>query len=93
MPPMTRILAPLLTLAFAISLTACTSDPDKQWYKPSGNYTTAEFERDTKACTKKSKLDEECLQQRGWVPLGADIARKPSEKPSAGASNKDSNKY
>jgi hypothetical protein len=93
MAPMTRILAPLLTLAFASSLTACTSDPEKQWYKPSGNYTTAEFERDSKACTKKSVLDEECLKQRGWVPLSGDIARKPGEKPSAGGANKESNRY
>ena len=41
----------------------------------------------------ESELDEECLKQRGWVPLGGDIARKPSEKPSAGGANKDSNKY
>jgi len=88
MAPMTRILAPLLPLALAVSLTACTSDPEKQWYKPSGNYTTAEFERDRKTCTKKSVLDEECLKQRGWVSLSGDLARKPVEKPPAGAANK-----
>jgi hypothetical protein len=91
MPPMTGMLATLIALASALSLAACASDPDKQWYKPSGNYTSAEFERDSKACTKSRKLDEECLQQRGWVPLSGDIARKPIEKPPAGAAP--SNKY
>ena len=47
MAPMTRMLATLIALASALSLAACASDPDKQWYKPSGNYTSAEFERDT----------------------------------------------
>ncbi len=84
MAPMTRMLAPVIALALAISLTACTSDPEKQWYKPSGNYTISEFERDTKACTKSRALDEECLKQRGWVPLSGDLARKPSEKAPAG---------
>jgi hypothetical protein len=85
MPPMTRMLVPPLTLALALSLTACTSDPEKQWYKPAGNYTTAEFERDSTACTKSGKLDEECLKQRGWVSLSGDIARKPAEKAPVGA--------
>jgi hypothetical protein len=85
---MTRIFTGLMALCLAIVLGGCTSDPEKQWYKPSGSYTSAEFERDSKACTKKSDLDEECLKQRGWVPLSGDLTRKPAEKPPAGAANK-----
>ena len=70
----------LLPLA-ALILAACSSaEPEKQWYKPNVNYTTADFDRDRAACTDKRKvLDEECMKQRGWVALGGDIG--PSVKP------------
>jgi hypothetical protein len=51
---------------------ACASPPDRQWYKPGGNYTVAEFQRDAAACTKNKNLDEDCLKQRGWVSLSGD---------------------
>lgn len=72
-----RVLPPLAALILA----ACGSaESDKQWYKPNVDYTTADFERDRAACTDKKKvLDEECMKQRGWVALGADIG--PSVKP------------
>ncbi len=55
------------------SLAACASlEPERQWYKPGGNYTVAEFRQDQTACTKNRVLDEECLKQRGWVPLSGD---------------------
>jgi hypothetical protein len=65
----------------ALILAACSaSGPDKQWYKPSVDYTAADFDRDRAACTDKKKvLDEECMKQRGWATLGADIT--PSAKP------------
>jgi hypothetical protein len=85
---MTQIAAVVLALGLALSLGACSLDPEKQWYKPAGNYSTAEFDRDSKACTKNRQLDEECLKQRGWVPLSGDIVRKVQEKPPAGASNR-----
>jgi hypothetical protein len=68
--------------------TGCSEGlPDKQWYKPNVNYTTADFERDRTACTdKKTKvLDEDCMKDRGWVAFGGDIG--PAVKapePSAG---------
>jgi hypothetical protein len=74
MPPMNR-LALLLAIA-ALGLTACWSgNPEKQWYKPNTDYTAADFERDRDACTDKKTivLDEDCMQQRGWVALGGDI--------------------
>ena len=68
-------LALLLAIA-ALGLAACYSgSPDKQWYKPNADYTTADFDRDRAACTeKKTKvLDDQCMQQRGWAALGGDI--------------------
>ncbi len=51
----------------------CASEPDRQWYKPSGSYTVAEFQRDYADCRKNRQLDEACLRQRGWVPLTGDV--------------------
>jgi PBP1b-binding outer membrane lipoprotein LpoB len=85
---MTRMSALAVAFGLALSLGACSSDADKQWYKPAGNYSTAEFDRDSRACTKNRQLDEECLKQRGWVSLSGDIVRKVQEKPPAGASNR-----
>lgn len=70
-----RLLIRLLPVA-ALALAACSSsgDSDKQWYKPNVDYTAADFERDRLACTDKKKaLDEDCMKQRGWATLGADI--------------------
>jgi hypothetical protein len=69
-----------LTLVLAASLLAvgCSSDRDRQWYKPGANYTVAEFNRDRDECTKGRELDEPCMKQRGWVPLSSD--REPSSE-------------
>ena len=60
-----------------LSLTARASDPEKQWYKPGGNYTVAEFQRDRADCTKNKVLDEECLKERGWIAISADTDKGP----------------
>lgn len=73
-------------LALGILLAGCQSlEPERQWYKPSGDYSASEFERDSKACTKGRVLNEECLQQRGWVSLSGDRAPKVKEVPPAGS--------
>lgn len=62
-----------------LALAACFAvEVEKQWTKPGGNYTIAEFKQDQAACTKNKVLDEECLKQRGWVPLSGD--REPPVK-------------
>jgi hypothetical protein len=61
-----------LAIVIALSLAGCATEPDKQWYKPGGNYTMADFENDRKACTKSRELDEACLKQRGWIAVSAD---------------------
>jgi hypothetical protein len=64
----------ILLLALVPLLPACAS-PEKQWYKPGVEYTVTDFRRDRTACEKSGKLDEECLRQRGWVPLSTDAER------------------
>ena len=85
---MIRLLALTSLVALALPLGACSLDPEKQWYKPNGTYTAADFDRDTKACTKNRELDEDCLKQRGWVALSGDIVKKQAEKPPAGSANR-----
>jgi len=80
--PLMKGLIALLPIGLLIITTACSdAPPDKQWYKPNSNYTTADFERDRDTCTdKKTKaLDEGCMKDRGWAALGGDIA--PATKP------------
>ncbi len=67
-----------LLAVLALSLTACASEPQKQWYKPGGNYTVAEFQRDETACTQNKVLDEECLKGRGWIAISADTDKGPA---------------
>ena len=62
----------LLLAAYALLLTACATEPDKQWYKPGTNYTMADFQRDQAACTKNKVVDEDCLRERGWVAITPD---------------------
>jgi len=76
-----RFAPPSIALLLLL-LSACSSlDPPKQWYKPDSRYTTADFQRDQSACTKDRVLDEDCLKQRGWIPLSGDQT-KPTPPPS-----------
>jgi hypothetical protein len=70
----------LLLLAFLVPI-GCSSERDRQWYKPGVNYTVAEFTRDRDECTKGRVLDEPCMKQKGWVPLTSD--REPKTAPPA----------
>jgi len=71
MTAVTRRLA--LLFLFSLAAVACESVPEKQWYRPTGSYTLADFRRDEQGCTRDRRLDEECLKARGWVPLSADV--------------------
>ena len=66
----------LLTVASSL-LVGCSSERDRQWYKPNANYTVDEFKRDRDACTTGNALDEQCMKERGWVPLTSDRAPAP----------------
>lgn len=65
---------PIATLALAVAFggaIGCARGPDRLWYKPGQPYTMAEFERDTTACTRKGKLDFDCMRTRGWTDVSA----------------------
>ena len=50
-------------------LAGCGGYSDKQWMKVNESYTTEEFRRDHKACSKGIVLDEACMRARGWVDV------------------------
>jgi hypothetical protein len=75
---MIAVIRPVFLLAtLALGLGACSTEPEKQWYKSGGNYTVAEFRRDRDACTRNNVLDEECMKERGWIAISADIDKGP----------------
>ncbi|HKW91822.1 MAG TPA: hypothetical protein VJX92_07980 [Methylomirabilota bacterium] len=75
----------LFLLVSSVVLVGCSSERDRQWYKPGVNYTVAEFARDRDDCTKDRVLDEQCMKERGWVPLTSDRGPAPAPpKPSQG---------
>jgi hypothetical protein len=85
MPGMTGRYGLLLLLVASLLPVACSSERDRQWYKPAGNYTTTEFARDRDECTPKGReLDEQCMKQRGWVPLTSDREPPGPAKPAQG---------
>jgi len=67
-----------LLAVILLVLTACSSEPEQQWYKSGGAYTVEEFRRDQAACTKNRVLDEECLRARGWIAISADEDKGPA---------------
>jgi hypothetical protein len=74
----------LLLVGASLLPAGCSSERDRQWYKPGANYTVTEFNRDRDECTKGRVLDEQCMKQRGWVPLTSDRepgAPKPTQTP------------
>ena len=76
---MADVKRPFLLLVIALApLAGCGTNIDRQWYKPNAaTYTVADFQRDETACTKNRVLDEQCLRDRGWVPLSADKEKPP----------------
>jgi hypothetical protein len=86
MPSMIGRYCLLLIAVVSLGPLGCSSERDRQWYKPGGNYTMAEFTRDRDGCTPKGReLDEQCMKQLGWVPLTGDrepaVAPKPAQGP------------
>ena len=69
----------VLLAALLVSAFGCASSDERLWYKPGGNYTTAEFNQDRDACMRGRKLDDDCLKAKGWVPVSAD---RPTPTPS-----------
>jgi hypothetical protein len=73
----TRVL--VLGIIAAAALAGCGGSGE-QWYKPGADYTVAEFRRDRAACEKDGTPDEDCLRQRGWIPLSPDLDKPAQER-------------
>ena len=58
-----------LVIAAACLVAGCASSDERQWMKIKTSYTTDEFRRDLAECSKSGKLNDECMQARGWVAL------------------------
>ena len=71
-----QTLVALIAVSVALLFGACASD-EKEWMKVDTKYTVAEFRRDYAACSKGAKLDEHCMQSKGWVAVspGASVAK------------------
>jgi hypothetical protein len=71
-----QTLVALIAVSVALLFGACASD-EKEWMKVDTKYTVAEFRRDYAACSKGVKLDENCMQSKGWVGVspGASVGK------------------
>jgi hypothetical protein len=58
---------------------------ETQWMKVNESYTTAEFQRDHAACSKKGALDDACMRSKGWVDLKPSRGDRAADTPPAPA--------
>jgi hypothetical protein len=69
----------VVLLGIAATLGGCAGD-DREWMKLNEKYTTEEFRRDLKSCTRKGdKVDEACMKRLGWVSVSPGREAKPTE--------------
>ena len=67
----------IVLIAVSVALLfGCASD-EKEWMKVYTKYTVTEFRLDYAACSKGVKLDENCMQSKGWVAVspGASVGK------------------
>ena len=79
-----RTAFPVLLAAFGAF--ACSASDGREWLKVDQKYTTQEFVRDHKACSRDGNPDEACMRARGWVPVNpskTDAAPPPDPVPRA----------
>ncbi len=69
----------LIPVGVALGVAACSSGATQEWMKINQEYTVAEFRRDYEACSKRGKLDDACMQAKGWVPVSPSKPEKPPE--------------
>ena len=68
----------LIAAVAAAAFTGCASD-DRDWMKLNEKYTTEDFRRDLKTCTRNDKLDDACMQRLGWVSVSKGRDDKPAD--------------
>jgi hypothetical protein len=66
-----RTRAFVLAISLGAVVAACGSSDAREWMKLNQKYTTEDFRRDHRACSKSGKLDEACMRSRGWVDVSA----------------------
>ena len=66
------------TLAAVVSLAGCATET-KDWMKLNEKYTTEDFRRDLKTCTKNDQVDDACMQNLGWVSVSKGRDDKPAD--------------
>jgi hypothetical protein len=73
-----RTPAALIAVSAALLLGACASE-EKEWMKIDSKFTMKEFQRDYAACSKGGKLNETCMQNRGWIAVspGTNLEKAP----------------
>jgi hypothetical protein len=64
--PAPRVLAAALS---ALVLAGCGAIDNREWMKVGEKYTTEEFRRDVRECSKSGKVNDECMRARGWVSV------------------------
>jgi hypothetical protein len=73
----------------AVIVAGCGGYSEKQWMKVNERYTTEEFRRDHKACSKGIVLDEECMHAKGWVDLKPSAKDRAADTPTPGPAPQD----
>jgi hypothetical protein len=70
----------LACLLAAGAVAGCAAS-ETQWMKVNESYTTAEFQRDHAACSKKGTLDDTCMRSKGWVDLKPSRGDRAADSP------------
>ena len=78
---MRAVLALFLALV-PLVLAGCGTTDDREWMKVNQrSWTTQEFRRDYKECTRKGDVDEPCMRERGWLPMSPSKSEAPPPAP------------
>jgi hypothetical protein len=67
----------ILLALFAVGIAGCAAQDQREWMKVDRRYTTQEFQRDHRDCSRKGDLDDACMRERGWVPVNPSRTEAP----------------
>lgn len=71
-------------VGFGVLMVAGCASDQRDWMKINTPYTVEEFRRDYAECSRKGKLDEECMRSRGWVDVSREAEKAPPAAPDRG---------
>lgn len=82
----------LSALVMLLAVAGCgIAGPEKQWMKIGQTYTTQDYRRDLKDCTKgaglmsSGEVDEACMRDRGWVDVRVPEVKTPEPPTKSGS--------